>query len=59
MAGKTYKQLKTELDTLLRWFEQEEFDIDEALEKYKKVAALIKEIEKLLAAADLEIKKLH
>jgi exodeoxyribonuclease VII small subunit len=54
---KTYRQLRDELDQILFWFDGEDLDVDEAIEKYDKAKALIVELESYLAASEQKITK--
>ncbi len=54
----TYKQLREELDTILSWFEGENIDIDEAIEKYKIAIETTKKLEQYLQTAENKIKEL-
>jgi exodeoxyribonuclease VII small subunit len=54
---KTYRQLRDELDQILFWFDGEDLDVDEAIEKYDKAKALIAELESYLAASEQKITK--
>ena len=54
----TYIQLREELDTILSWFEGENIDIDEAIEKYKIAIETTKKLEQYLQTAENKIKEL-
>ena len=56
-ATKTYRELRSELDDLLKWFDGDELDVDEALEKYSQAEALINEIENYLDKVKAKITK--
>ena len=55
--NKTYKQLRQELDEILRWFEGDDIDIEEALKKHQQALELITQLEKMLKSAELKITK--
>lgn len=55
---KTYGQLRAELDGLLTWFDQEDLDVDQALDKYQQAIKLTKELETYLQQAENTVKKL-
>lgn len=55
---KSYQQLKTELESSLSWFESDNIDIDEAINKYKSSIEIVKELETYLKEAENTIKKL-
>lgn len=57
-ATKNYKELRKELDDVLSWFDSEEIDIDEAIERYKKARLLTKELEVYLSNAENTLKKI-
>lgn len=56
-STKTYRELRSELDELLKWFDGDELDVDEALEKYSQAEALINEIENYLDTVKAKITK--
>lgn len=56
--NKTTNELQSELDLLIEWFESDEFDIDTALDKYKKGQEIINELEKRLKETKNSINKL-
>ena len=47
--NKTISEKLHELEELARWFESEEFELEQALERFAEAEALSKEIEKDLA----------
>ncbi len=53
----SYATLKAELDSVLAWFEQDDINLDEAVEKYKKGAELLTQLEAQLKEAENTIKK--
>lgn len=57
-SSKTYSQLRTELDELLSWFDQEDLDVDKAIEKYQQAITLTQELETYLKQAENKVKKL-
>jgi exodeoxyribonuclease VII small subunit len=57
-TAKTYQQLKVELEEVLAWFEQEDVDVDKALEKHDQAEKLIAELQKYLDETEQKIKKI-
>ena len=57
-ATKTYQQLKAELEEVLAWFEQDDIDVDMALEKHDQAEKLIAELQKYLDETEQKIKKI-
>lgn len=55
---KTYAQLRAELDGLLNWFDGDDIDIDQAVEKYEQALKLTKQLELYLQKAENKITKL-
>lgn len=55
---KTYLELKAELEAEIAWFEGSEATVEAAVEHYKKAKQILKELEKILETAELEIKKI-
>ncbi len=55
---KNYKQLRAELDELMGWFDQDDIDVDKAIDKYKQAIELAKELETYLKNAENKISKL-
>jgi exodeoxyribonuclease VII small subunit len=53
---KTYQELKNELGAVLEQLQNEDTDIDQAVELHKKGQKLIKELESYLGAIDKETK---
>ena len=53
--AKTLSQKSRELDELLLWFDGDEFNIDQALEKYKQAQELANEIEEELTKIKNEV----
>lgn len=53
------KQLLDELEQIVSWFEEEDIDIAQALEKYEAGLEKIKTIEKELAKAKVEVEKIE
>ena len=49
MAEKTISEKIKELDAATNWFYSDEFELDQAMEKYKNAVKLAKEIEEDLA----------
>jgi exodeoxyribonuclease VII small subunit len=57
-SRKSYKEMATELDELMLWFESGDIDIDEAVIKYEEAMKLLDEMEKYLKTAENKIKKI-
>ena len=55
---KTYSELRKELDDALAWFESEEMEVDEVIDRYKKAVLLTKELEEYLIESENSLKKL-
>lgn len=55
---KTYADLRTELDELLMWFENDDIDVDEAIDKYEQAIKLTKQLETYLKQAQNKVLKL-
>lgn len=51
-AKKTYQELKNELESVLEQLQNEDTDIDQAVELHKKGQKLIKELEDYLGTID-------
>jgi exodeoxyribonuclease VII small subunit len=58
MAKKSYKELRTELDDLMSWFDGDDIDVEQALTKYEQAEQIIKELEAYLKETELKITKL-
>jgi exodeoxyribonuclease VII small subunit len=56
-AKLTYRDLREKLDDLMLWFEGDDLDVDEALEKHAQAEKVIKELESYLAQTEQKIKK--
>jgi exodeoxyribonuclease VII small subunit len=56
--SKNYRQMSEELAELIEWFESQDPDIDEALEKYNQAMALIEQMEEYLKTAENRIRKI-
>jgi exodeoxyribonuclease VII small subunit len=57
-TSKSYRQMASELDQIMQWFESGDIDIDEAINKYEEARKLIVEMEKYLKTAENKIKKI-
>ena len=57
-AVKNYQQLSDEFATLLAWFEGDQVNLDEAVQKYEQAVELLDEMEKYLSTAQNKIKKI-
>ena len=56
-TAKNYQQLSDEFATLLEWFDSDQVNLDDAVQKYEQAMALLDEMEKYLATAQNKIKK--
>lgn len=57
--SKTYKELKSELDEIMQWFESDDVDVDKAIVKYEQGIKLVKELEAYLKTAENSVKKIR
>lgn len=57
-AKKSYQDLETELREIIDWFEGESFDVDEAVDKYRRGQELIRELEAYLGTAENTVREL-
>jgi exodeoxyribonuclease VII small subunit len=57
-TSKSYRQMATELDQIMQWFESGDIDIDEAINKYEEARKLIVEMEIYLKTAENKINKI-
>ncbi len=55
---KTYRELRTELDDLMVWFDNDDVDVEQALAKYGEAKKIIAELEKYLDDTELKITKI-
>ena len=53
----SYQKLSTELDTILGELQGGELDIDEAVKKYERGMAIVKELQTYLKTAENTVKK--
>lgn len=51
-------QKTKELDELVKYFENEEIDLDDAIKKYEKAAKLVKEIEGVIKNYEIKVAKI-
>jgi exodeoxyribonuclease VII small subunit len=56
--SKNYREMATELEQIMMWFESGDTDIDEAVKKYEEATKLLDEMEKYLKTAENKIKKI-
>ncbi len=54
----TINEKTKKLDELVKYFENEEIDLDEAIEKYEKAVKLVKDIEKVIKEYELRVSKI-
>jgi exodeoxyribonuclease VII small subunit len=57
-SKKTYESLQTELDAVMLTLQQEDLDVDKALECYKRGLELVRELEDYLKTAENSVKEL-
>ena len=50
--------MQAQLDQIIEWFESDQVDIDEAVDKFKQGQKLIAELNERIAKAELQIKKI-
>jgi len=55
---KSYNELEAELREIIAWFDSEEFDVDEAVGKYKRGLELVRELEQYLDTAENTVQEL-
>ena len=55
---KSYSELKSALEDVLAWFEQDEVDVDKAIEKHAEAEKLIAELQAYLDATEQKVKKI-
>jgi exodeoxyribonuclease VII small subunit len=55
---KTYQQLAEELNKLIEWFESDQLNLDEAVEKYEQAMVLLQKMEDHLKSAENKVKKI-
>ena len=56
--AKTYQQLSDEFAELTAWFESDQVNLDEAIEKYEQAMELLAQMETLLKTAQNKLKKI-
>ena len=54
----TYRELKNQLDEIMDWFEQDDIDIDEAMQKFTEAESVIKQLETYLENVEQKIETL-
>ncbi|MBN1332084.1 exodeoxyribonuclease VII small subunit [Candidatus Dojkabacteria bacterium] len=54
----TIREKVIELEKIVQYFENEEIDLDEAIEKYEKADILVKEVSKVLKGYETRIEKI-
>jgi len=57
-AKPTYRELRTNLDQLMEWFEGGDLDVDEAIKKHAEAEKVIRQLEEYLADTEQTIKKI-
>ena len=54
----TIKDKVVELEKIVKYFEEEEIDLDQAIEKYEKADRLVKEVAEVLKGYETRIEKI-
>jgi len=54
----TIKEKVAELENIVEYFEEEEIDLDEAIEKYEKADKLVKDVAEVLKGYETRIEKI-
>jgi exodeoxyribonuclease VII small subunit len=54
----TYQQLSDELNRLIEWFESDQLNLDEAVDKYEQAMELLQKMEDHLKTAENKVKKI-
>jgi exodeoxyribonuclease VII small subunit len=54
----TYQQLSDELNKLIEWFESDQLNLDEAVDKYEQAMELLQKMEDHLKTAENKVKKI-
>jgi exodeoxyribonuclease VII small subunit len=54
----TYQQLSDELNRLIEWFESDQLNLDEAVDKYEQAMELLQKMENHLKTAENKVKKI-
>lgn len=57
-TAKTYEQMSRELVELMAWFESEQVNLDEAVNKYQQAMSLLGEMEAYLKTAENKVRKI-
>jgi len=57
MAEKTYKQLQAELDALMAKLQDDELDVDTAIDTYEAATKIITQLQKHLKTAENKLNK--
>jgi exodeoxyribonuclease VII small subunit len=52
---KSYRELKDELDSVMKWFESGDVDVDEALTKHDEARKLLEQLEAYLDTTEQKI----
>lgn len=55
---KNFADLELELQEIINWFESESFDVDQAVDKYKRGLELVKQLEEYLGKAENSVHEL-
>ncbi|MBX4199447.1 exodeoxyribonuclease VII small subunit [Candidatus Saccharibacteria bacterium] len=55
---KSYKQMSEELSAIIEWFEEQEPDLDEAVDKYEQAVELISQMEDYLKKTENKVRKI-
>jgi exodeoxyribonuclease VII small subunit len=54
----SYQQMADELNNLIEWFESDNVNLDEAVDKYEKAMELLAKMEAYLKSAENQVKKI-
>lgn len=57
-SKKNYQELETELNDIIAWFEGDNFDVDEAIKKYRRGLELTRELETYIGTAENTVREL-
>lgn len=57
MADKSYQQLQKDLDALMTKLQDDELDVDAAIETYEKASKIIADLQKHLKSAENKLNK--
>lgn len=55
---KTYQQMADELNGLIDWFESDDVNLDDAVDKYEEAMMLLEQMENYLKSAENKVNKI-